>query len=108
MFILRTFVGEGVEKLLPTANAQFQEFANYLDRTKKGFKDSDLESDLRGPHVKSIDGYDRNNKQVCAPCLLNLKALIFWQIPSRTAFSIRNKPALDKLFDKQGAVYKLE
>jgi hypothetical protein len=53
-----------VEELRPRIDELLNEFADHLESSGAGFKDADLEKDLRGPHNKSYDGYDRNNKTV--------------------------------------------
>jgi hypothetical protein len=67
LFALRSFIGHRVEALMPRIIEQFNEFADYLERSGTGFKDAVFEKDLQGPHSKSYDGYDRNSKTVDFP-----------------------------------------
>ena len=110
LFVLRTFVGDRVEKLMPRVVQLLNEFADHMEKHGTGFSDADLRKDLRGPHAKSCDGYDRNNKSVSPFLLLPRTPFLLKQpqVPARTAFTTRNQEALDKLFDKSDAMYELE
>jgi hypothetical protein len=110
LFVLRTFVGNKVEKLMPRVVQLLNEFADYMEKHGTGFNDADLRKDLRGHHAKSCNGYNRNNKVVGPSLLLPRMPFLLKQpqVPARMAFTTRNQEALDKLFDKSDAMHELE
>ena len=63
-FLVRTFVGERVLKLLPAFEAQVAAFVRRVREEGTGFTEEQMRGSARGPHFFSILGHDRNSKKV--------------------------------------------
>ena len=64
LWLVRTFVGTGIEALLGEFCGLAAKLVARVDADGTGFKDSDMNKNARGPHWFSIFGHDRNNKKV--------------------------------------------
>jgi hypothetical protein len=114
LWLFRSFVGQGIKKLLGEFTAQAQALVKQVEANSSGFKESDMRGNARGSHWFSIFGHDRNNKKVCNPRLesnsdLTYSFLYFpFQVPDLSAWHKRNHTAINTFFDKNGAAWRIK
>ncbi|KAG1723548.1 hypothetical protein EDB19DRAFT_1916013 [Suillus lakei] len=91
LWLVRTFVGPRIERLLPFFEEDAAIFVSTVERAKGGFSEGEMEGNARGRHWFSICGHDRNSKSK----------------PSLSAWHITNLKAIDRLWTPGGAVSQI-
>ncbi|KAG1893200.1 uncharacterized protein F5891DRAFT_1196730 [Suillus fuscotomentosus] len=91
LWLVRTFVGERIEALLPAFEKQAAAFVSTVETNRSGFTEAEMEENSRGSHWSSICGHDRNSKQV----------------PTLAAWHSSNAEAVDALWRPDGAMFQI-
>lgn len=110
LWLVRTFIGPCIEKLLPLFKEDAAAFVSTMEQTKGGFSKGVMEGHVRGCHWFSICGHDQNSRSVrvtsSTPPLVNSQSSRSLLL-SLSACHLTNHKAIDQLWTPGGPVSQI-